>query len=58
MARKIIDTKPHLKTKKDRIERVARSQLVSHGIEGIKISPAKIKRMLTENDRSKSSGRK
>lgn len=58
MAKKIIDTNPHLRTKEDRIERVARSQSASQGIEGIKISPAKIKQILTKKDTSKSSGRK
>lgn len=54
MAKKVIDTNPHLKTKKDRIERVARSQAVSHRIEGISISAEKIKRMLTEKKASPS----
>ncbi len=54
MAKKIIDTNPHLRTKKDRIERVARSQSASQGIEGIKISPAKIKEMLNKREKSKS----
>jgi len=56
MAKKIIDTNPHLRTRKDRRERVAKSQSVSHKIEGINVSPSKIKRML--KDKNGSIGRK
>lgn len=57
MARKVIDTNPHLKTKKDRIERVARSQAVSANIEGINISYRDTKKMAEKATR-KSARRK
>lgn len=45
MAKKVIDTNPHLKTRKDRIERVARSQASSAKIEGIRVSYHATKKM-------------
>lgn len=46
LAKKIIDTNPHLRTKKKRIEKVAKSQSILHKIEGINVSRSKIKHML------------
>ena len=45
MARKVIHTNPHLKTREDRVDRVARSQAVSAKIEGIKVSYQTTKKM-------------
>lgn len=52
MAKKIIDTNPHLRTRKDRKEKVARSQSASHKIEGINVSRSKIKGMLRDRNGS------
>lgn len=52
MAKKIIDTNPHLRTKKKRRDKVAKSQSASHKIEGINISRSKIKRMLRDKNGS------
>lgn len=45
MARKVIHTNPHLKTREDRVDRVARSQAASAKIEGIKVSYQTTKKM-------------
>jgi len=45
MAKKVIDTNPHLKTREGRVDRVARSQSTSANIEGIKISYHTTKKM-------------
>ena len=52
MAKKIIDTNPHLRTKKKRRDKVAKSQSASHKIEGINVSRSKIKRMLRDENGS------
>lgn len=57
MAKKIIDTNPHLRTKKDRIKTVARSQSSSQKIEGINVSRSKIKQMLERRNKKDSAGR-
>lgn len=45
MAKKIIQTNPHLRTRKQRIEKIARSASVSARIEGIEIDIAEIRQM-------------
>lgn len=45
MAKKIIQTNPHLRTRKQRIEKIARSASASARIEGIEIDIAEIRQM-------------
>jgi len=54
MAKKIIDTNPHLRSKEERIKRVSRSQSVSHAIEGINISSSKFEQILRARNNSQS----
>ncbi len=58
MAKKIIHTNPHLRSKEERIKRVARSQSASHAIEGINIPSSKFEEILRKQNHFPSSREK